>query len=852
MCKSQIANSKSQIPNNQDPKPFFSPGALVLLIICNLLFASCNSALCAQISNRSEKEEEAVFVAKKALEDGFYDVALRLFGQFLKDYPNSPKAAEAQLLIGQCYFHQNNFPEALSKFEWLLNQSMANKIQDGATYWIAEVHFRANNFSKASQYYRRVIDDFPNSGYAPSATYSLGWCSFQEHAFSDALKYFQIVEEKYPKEPFAKEATFKIIECLYNIKDYAVLKERIKSYLKNYSQENAKSAYLYFYLAESEYYLNDFSGALDSYAKVMQITNDEKMQNLSKLGSAWAYLKLKKYDSAENLFSSIQAANLERSSKDVFFLGKAILMMETKRYDEAKRIYDELAATTEEPLVSLQAYLGQADAFYNMGRYKDAIEVYKQASQRISSDTDPELIDKLHYGFAWAYLKDGQFKEAIDEFQKIVKQSEDKIIKVSALCQIGDAYQDSGEYSKAMEAYDSILKDYPDSLYSDYVQYQLGVAMLKVGNYDGAVLAFQNLKHSYRASKLLDDASYALGLSYFQRQDYNASRDIFEKFQDEFKDSYLKSQALYLLGSSLYNLGKFQEAVEVFKSITKMYSSDTELVQKAEYEIADCFYRMGEEKQALEKFKALRAKYPDSSLTAETIWWLAEYYYRHDTLDLARRYFTSLTQDFSKSNLVPNAYYALGTISESQSKYDEALSNFEKVTEFGKSDLAGTSMIAAAGVYVKQQKYDLALKTYNDVIDNYQNLVSLVYPKMGDVYQKTGDYNKAVEFYRKSLDIVPIDETGTIQFKIAETRETEGKSDQAIEEYLKVSYLHPQESSLAVKSLLRVASIYEGKDNFKEALNIYKKIAAMNVEEAKYANERIEWIKLNIRGAGIR
>jgi len=52
---------------------------------------------------------------------------------------------------------------------------------------------------------------------------------------------------------------------------------------------------------------------------------------------------------------------------------------------------------------------------------------------------------------------------------------------------------------------------------------------------------------------------------------------------------------------------------------------------------------------------------------------------------------------------------------------------------------------------------------------------------------------------------------------------------------------------LAVKALLRVAAIYEDKENFKEAASIYKRIISMDVQEAKYAQERIDWIKAHVK-----
>ena len=799
-----------------------------------------------QLYAQESKEEEALFIAEKASEDGFYDVALGLFERFLKNYPASAKIPKVSLLIGQCYFHQNKFLDALSKFEELQFQPQARDIQDEVLYWIAEVHFRGNDFTKAENYYQKIIDGFPKSSYVVASFYSLGWCLFQESKFNEALKYFTIIEEKFPKEPSVQDYYIKIIECLYNLKNYAELKEKLKDYLKIYSKDTAKLPYLYFYLAEANYYLNNFQEAIDEYVHAFTNSNDEKIQAVSKLGMSWSYLKLKKYQEAQDAFLAVKAASLDKKYLSILLLGKAILSFETNNFIEAKNLYSELLNTTPEPVILIQAYLGKADALYNISEYKEAINVYKEAIKNISGVIPQEIIDKLHYGLSWAYLKEGEFKGAINEFQKIVKQTEDKIFKVATLCQIGDAYQDSLDYDKAVQTYNSILKDYPDSFYSDYVQYQLGLVLLKATKYDDAIISFLGFRKNYPNSKLLDDATYALGLAYFQREDYNSSKEIFDKFQDEFKDSHIRSEGMYLLGSSLYNLGKFAEAIEVFKNIIRTFSQDSVLIQKAEYEIADCYYQMGNESEAMARFKALRSKYPDSELTPEVMWWLGEYYYRHSDLTLARRYFSSLIQDFPNSNLVVSCYYALGSIYAEESRYQEAIDNFQKVIELGKSDLTGTAAIAIADVYVKQGKSDLALQKYKDIAGKFPNLIHLIYPKIADLYFKINDYENSIDFYRKSLDAVPVRLTADIQFKLAEVLQAQGKLPEAIEEYLKVTYLYSENNVLAVKSLLRVAQIYEGKENFKEALNIYQKIITLNVEEAKYARERIDWIKTHV------
>ena len=798
----------------------------------------------AVAAEEPSREEEAIFIAEKAFTDGFYDVSLELLERFVKKYPDSPKLPQVNLLVGQCYFRQNKFVEALNKFEWLLNQNAAANIKDSAVYWIAEVHFKGNNFERAAAYYKMLVDEFPKSGYVPAGFYSLGWCNFQENKLEQAMQNFLTVEEKYPDSPQAEDATFKIIECLYGLKDYAALRLKAKPYLKKYAKDPSRLSYLYFYLAEADYYLNDFSEAINNYSKAASVTQDEKLQSLARLGIGWSRLKLKLYLEAESAFGQVARSTLQKKSLDVLLLGEALMYCETNRLDSAQKIYGELIGSCEDPLVLMQAYLGRAETFYNLGDYLSAVNTYKEAlAKTLSVPVPAELSDKLHYGLAWAYLKKGEFKDAIREFQMIARSSDDKIIKVSALCQIGDAYQDSGDFAQAQVAYDSILKDYPDNFYSDYVQYQLGLVLLKSSNYDGAILAFQNLNKNFPQSKILAEAAYGLGLAYFQKMDYESSRAIFSRFQNEFQSSSKKPQALYLLGTNLYNLGKYDLAIGAFKDIIRSYSQDTELVQKAEYEIADCFYQMGDESEAMNRFKALRSKYPDSSLTDEIVWWLGEYYYRHNDLELARRYFSSLISDFPKSSLVVDAYYALASSYEAGSLHQEALENFKKVVEFGKSELSGQAATAIADIYALLGDSESALREYKGVAADYPNLSASIYPKMGDIYFKTGGFPQALDIFKKSLDIVPVKEMPGLQFKIAETFEAQGKADEAIEEYLKVTYLYPQDSTLAVKPLLRVAKIYEDRENFHEAMNIYRRIILLNTEEAKFANERIDWIK---------
>jgi tetratricopeptide (TPR) repeat protein len=109
------------------------------------------------------------------------------------------------------------------------------------------------------------------------------------------------------------------------------------------------------------------------------------------------------------------------------------------------------------------------------------------------------------------------------------------------------------------------------------------------------------------------------------------------------------------------------------------------------------------------------------------------------------------------------------------------------------------------------------------------------------------DYEQAKLFYRKALELADNKEVGDIQFSLAEVYEANDELDAAIAAYLKLAKDNSDNRQLLIRALLRVARIYEDKDDFKSASGIYERVVQNKCEESKFAQERIDWIKLNIK-----
>ena len=821
-----------------------------LLLITSILVFSLVPVLLAQSPPKADqpsagisREQESFYVAKKAYEDGFYDVALNLFRRFLKNFPQSQMISETNLYIAQCYLQQNKFIDALGQLERLSSDPGAENIKDKVLYWLAEVHFRGKDFKKAISFYQKIIDEFSHSDLLAHAYYSRGWCQYEMGEYSMAIESFDKVVTDFPEQPLTEDSLFKNLECLYNLNEFEKLKEEILRFKKRYSKSSKYTGLIDFLSAECYFYLTDYEKAIQDYQLALKNSSDQDIIVASKLGTVWSYIKLKNYTQAEAILKGINSDDLVPKQKELLLLAEATLFTEIQNFQDADKVWSELRKIATNPETKMQAYLGEAEALYNLQQYLESINIYQEAKE-IAEEVPSQLVDKLYYGLAWAFLKNGQFKEAIDEFQKAASFAQDEIIKVASLCQVGDTYQDAEDYQKAIEVYDEILKNYPSSFYADYAQYQLGLAFLRSSRYDEAILAFRSLLLNFPESKLKTQTIYNLALGLFQKQDYQGCYEALKKHMLDLQDADIEVEAIYLLGTSQYNLGNFEEAMGLFKQVIRK-AKDVKITQKAEYEIADCLYHQGREKEALERFNALRSKYPDSTLSPEVTWWLGGYYFRKGDLKLSRRYFSSLIKDFPESGLLADGYYALGLIEQEEARFDQALTNFKKAIRIGSRDLAAQANVAVADILIEQGKLEEAEVYYRQAIDRSPALAGLIYPKISRIYEKRGDFSQAIHFYKQALHLASMKEAANLQFKIASAYEKNGDSLQAVEEYLKIPYLYPTDSQLVVKAYLSSAQIYENKEDWASAKDIYLKVASMDVGEAKYAKERLIWIERN-------
>ncbi len=568
---------------------------ILIAIICLPLFSY------AQAGN---KEEEVFFVAKKAFEDGYYEASLGLFNRFQKEFPDSSKVSEAELLSGESLFYQNKFNEALSSFEKLLNKPSAVNIKDAVIYWIAETHFKKNDFPKAAETYRMLVSAFPNSSYVPSAVYSLGWSLFEEGKFSEAMEYFKVIEDKYPQEPQVLDASLKSLECLYNLKEYSALREKSKQLIKFFSKDSARRAYLYFYLAEAEYYLDSFNRALEFFGRAVKESSDKKIRSLSHLGAGWAYLKLNEYKKAEAEFSLVNKEGLNRKSLEAWALGRADLCLKQGKLEDARLFFQEAADLSDDKSVKEAALVQIGDIYYDLGDYPKAIGLYKEVLKNFPTGYYKEYVSYRNsvalYAIGLGYFRKEDYESSLKVLLECRRDLKDSVFSPEVSYLLASCHYNLGNFNKAIENFKEVLSRCQDVQLLQKAEYEIADSFYHLGNEKEALYRFNALRSKYAGSNLTAKAVFWLAGYYYQHNEPDISARYFLSLIQDCPGSDLVAEAYYSLGLIFADRGMHKEAALNFRKAADLGRPEIKFIST--FALAEALEASGDFNMAIKEY----------------------------------------------------------------------------------------------------------------------------------------------------------------------------------------------------------------------------------------------------------
>lgn len=119
---------------------------------------------------RAEADPKALYDnAYLDITRGNYDLAVAGFQDFLKNYPASSLADNAQYWIGEAYYAREKFSEALSEFQKVVSVYPNQDKVPAAMYKAGLCHQKLGDKQKAAEAWRQLASKYPRSNEAALA-----------------------------------------------------------------------------------------------------------------------------------------------------------------------------------------------------------------------------------------------------------------------------------------------------------------------------------------------------------------------------------------------------------------------------------------------------------------------------------------------------------------------------------------------------------------------------------------------------------------------------------------------------------------------------------------------------------
>lgn len=670
-------------------------------------------------------------------------------------------------------------------------------------------------------------------------------------------------------------------QSLIHLRDFAKAREQFRLYLKDPKALSDRALAMY-RVGECSYFLNDAKAAEQELGQFLKEHDDHDLTEWAIVYLANTQFQLNKVQEAIVSFETSLAKFSEGSLKSEAEYGLARAFEVDGQTSKAVDLYERILLNEKHPNAA-EAQFHLAALHFEAARYDKAGLAFRGVIEKFPSHRLAPLA-ALNAGYA--FYQQQQFPEAIKQFE-LAAQTESQA--VTAKYWKGLSFKSSGDYQEASETFQQVLKDAPDNPLLENLLFQRGDAELRLGKIESAMELFAKVYEDIPDGQYADDALHSACEAIFQSGDLTKAAELHEKFAERYASGGLKQVQDLLYGriliamgdeASLAESGKkafYQKAVDVLKSVLESTSVD-DTARYSRFQLGRAYERLEDDKSLITVLEPLvRDAAPKDQVAIDSLLLVANANLRQQNFaaavdgyqrflplvesaelrraalagliatQIGQKDWNAVLDHLKKLEAVdPNYLHysrlslAAGDAAFDVEKYGEAQKFFQlAVAQTVGNEFYFAAMSGLGHAYYKSENYAEAAKTFAELAKVPEvglKLGTHAWYMLGMAYRQAGENAAAVEAYRNGLDEYQ-DEAKTAEPEVQETiyrlakgaargaRELEKLNDAG--EYYEVAYASIQQlpsvmSAELDKLIFEWADMYYNAENFTRADELFK------------------------------
>jgi len=781
-------------------------------------------------ASQSQIKTDAEYYSALCALELFNNDAEYLLKNFIKMHPENSKVKITYFLLGKFYYTKKKYKETIKYFEkvdvydlsdeqlieYNFKRGYSNfcledydkskitlyeiinketKYTAPANYYYAHIAYIEGNYETALKGFNKLSD---NELFSPIIPYYIVQIYFLQENYDELLKVAPALLEKSTKRR-APEIARLIGEAYYNTSRF---KEAIP-YLEMYKQKNHNilSRHDIYQLGYAYYRTDNFKKAISIF-KNIAYENDSLTQN-TYYHLADCYIKTNQKQFAYNSFLSAYKMNFDKEIKEDALFNYAKLAYELcyNPYNESINAFQKyIEEYPKSPRIN-EANRYLVNLYLSTRNYKNALFSIEKIKNK--SDDLKIAYQKITYFRGVEYFNDGELDEAIELFDKSLKNIYNKTITAESYYWKAEAYYRLEKFDLAIKNYNTFLLSAGAFTlpYYNTTNYNLGYAHFKKKNYSAAIIEYRKFltNKTNEEPLLINDAYLRTGDSYFVTKDFSDAIEYYDKaIELKLRDT---DYALYQKSLSLGVLGQFDKKSKTLTKLADDFPLST-YSDAALFELAKSYLILENNEKALQTLTRIIENYPaDNNYVKKSLLKKGLVYFNNDNNDLALNTLKKIVIDYPGTPESKEALVSIRNIYINLNKVEEF---FVYVQELPFAEVSDTEQDSI---------------TYLSIEKNYMN---------GDCEKSTIGFKNYIEKFPFGAFITDA------YFYKAECDFRASKFEEALKGYNFVSK-NPI-TNFSEKSELRAAYINFKLKNYEEALKNYIKLEKI----AEYKNNIIK------------
>ena len=508
-------------------------------------FASCTADL-DEFAKRPDYKSSAnrlpsIYLAAYAqFSQKQYSQAKTAFEKYVAEVdPTDRTYTDALNRIGDCYFNDRKFKEAITSYSRVIVQSsrVANVTGvDYATFQRGYANGLLHNYDAKVVDMSTVVSKYPKSDYVVQALYELARAQIELHQEPAAIKTFDKLLNNYGRNP--KYGAKSSLERAMLYRNLGKTEDAIKAYKYTISHyPSTDEAYTALSSLEAMYVETNRVSEYVRYTKSLKtmkvVTKDD---SLTYAAAELLYMQAHYREAAAAMVTYRQQYGVGSRYYTIATYYAADCLYRLKDYEQAVPFYQELSSMSGNPYIE-EASIRAAEINYDLKKYADAKKSFDQLLA-VATTNDNKAVARLGILRCSYLLKD--YASTIDIATSILEQPIDASLRQEAQYNRAKAYIALSNWNEAIPDLTALSKEVRTGIGAES-KYQLAQVYFNLADYEMAeqqVMSFTEMQTTQqywlaRAIILLSDISLQAGDDFQARQyllslqaNYTAKDDI--------------------------------------------------------------------------------------------------------------------------------------------------------------------------------------------------------------------------------------------------------------------------------------------------------------------------------------